>query len=162
MTAAERFERHTIPEPNSGCLLWTGVVSSNGYGTFRIGPSGPSTSAHRAAWILRHGSIARGLCVLHRCDVRSCVNTEHLFLGTNADNSTDMARKGRGVRGSMPPRVKRCGHRYGAYVRFRSRRYWGGVYDTPEEASLASSELLLALYARQVTLLTSRGGAAKE
>ncbi len=51
--------------------------------------------AHRLAWVEVHGPIPDGLCVLHICDVRNCVNVEHLFLGTLADNNKDKARKGR-------------------------------------------------------------------
>lgn len=51
--------------------------------------------AHRASWELHNGPVPEGLMVLHHCDVRNCVNPEHLFLGTNKDNLEDCARKGR-------------------------------------------------------------------
>jgi hypothetical protein len=54
---------------------------------------------HRAAWIAENGSIPEGLSVLHKCDVPACINLDHLFLGTNADNLADMAAKGRSCRG---------------------------------------------------------------
>jgi len=90
----ERFEANYIPEPNSGCFLWTASVHvRTGYG--KIGLNKHSILAHRAAWMLYRGEIPEGLCVLHRCDVRSCVRPEHLFLGTRASNFQDMVAKGR-------------------------------------------------------------------
>ena len=79
---------------DSGCLLWQGAKSGSGYGSLSIG--GRITSAHRAAWEAAKGPIGdRAMFVLHRCDVRLCVEIDHLFLGTNADNVSDMMRKGR-------------------------------------------------------------------
>ena len=54
--------------------------------------------AHRYIWIKTYGPIPEKLCVLHSCDNRKCINSEHLFLGTNEDNMNDMFKKGRGNR----------------------------------------------------------------
>lgn len=51
---------------------------------------------HRIAWSLKHGNPSNELCVLHKCDNPPCCNTEHLFLGTRADNNADRDKKGRG------------------------------------------------------------------
>lgn len=76
------------------CWLWTGCISgSNHYGAFRY--QGRMQPSHRVAWILKHGEIGDGLCVLHRCDNPPCVNPDHLFLGTQSDNMVDMVGKGR-------------------------------------------------------------------
>jgi len=87
------FERNFIPEPNSGCFLWIGTIIPKGYGHFKC--DGKTFRAHRYSWELENGKIPDGLHVLHRCDIRSCVNVDHLFLGTNADNMADRGRKGR-------------------------------------------------------------------
>ena len=79
------------------CWLWHGLrgkaTNPRKYGGFCINKV--MYSAHRIAWALNHGPIPAGLQVLHKCDVPSCVNPSHLFLGTNKDNMADKARKGR-------------------------------------------------------------------
>lgn len=77
------------------CWYWTGGIDSSGYGRCARSRYG-EVRAHRLAWRLWYGAPPADLKVLHRCDVRSCVNPDHLFLGTQADNVRDMNEKGRG------------------------------------------------------------------
>lgn len=96
MTAIELFER-CIPEPNSGCWLWEGVISPNGYGQIsKYGPPTQTFYAHRLSWQAHHGAIPDKMFVCHHCDVRSYINPDHLFVGTARDNLVDMYNKGRG------------------------------------------------------------------
>lgn len=88
-----RLEERSVPITETGCLLWLGSVDTHGYGVFGEYPG--ERRAHRIAYRLRYGSIPKGLFVCHKCDVPSCINTDHLFLGTAKDNSVDMVKKGR-------------------------------------------------------------------
>jgi hypothetical protein len=92
--------------PESGCWIWM-RGRANGYGKLRRDDSS-MIYAHRISWALYHGPIPAGIFVLHRCDVRCCVNPAHLFLGTAADNLADMDKKGRRVtpRGEIHCRSK--------------------------------------------------------
>lgn len=104
---SERFERKFIPEPNSGCWLWTGSVDSKGYGQIRMPGKARQGRLRYATHIsleLAGHEIPDGLEACHHCDNPCCVNPDHLFVGTHQDNMRDSWRKGRA---SKPPLAKK-------------------------------------------------------
>lgn len=86
------------------CWIWTGSVTNSGYGQIKIGnrkdPGGRrGKRVHRLLYEAIHGDISEDVVCCHKCDVRLCVNPDHIFLGTREDNQKDMASKGRAAKG---------------------------------------------------------------
>jgi hypothetical protein len=90
---AVEFEARFIPEPNTGCWIWTAPLSTQGYGWFRC--NGQRMHAHRFSLQHFKGPIPEGLYALHTCDNRWCVNPEHLYAGTQSENIRDCVTRGR-------------------------------------------------------------------
>ena len=81
----KRFESSYTKSPN-GCWNWDASLNQ-GYGSFQV--DGKRTGAHRFSYEFYVGRIPKGMLVLHKCNNRMCVNPDHLYLGTYADNVQD-------------------------------------------------------------------------
>lgn len=95
-----RFHSKYETEPNTGCWLWSDALDVYGYGRLQI--DGKARKAHQVSYELNYGPIPRGKIICHTCDVRCCVNPEHIFLGTWEENVRDMMSKGRNRPGGKP------------------------------------------------------------
>lgn len=92
--AVSRFWNNVTITDHTECWIWSGSrMTTQGYGRFSV--SRVAFRAHRFSWMLHNGPIPIGVFVCHACDITSCVNPAHLWLGTPADNVTDCTRKGR-------------------------------------------------------------------
>ena len=87
------YQRYRVTE--SGCWEWLGCKDVGGYG--RVTLKKTNRLAHRCMYEHMNGEIPDGAHICHKCDNRSCINPEHLYLGTHQDNMKDRDAKGRGV-----------------------------------------------------------------
>lgn len=94
-----RLLGNSIPEPNSGCWLFTGYIDELGYGIIAE-TKHKRIKAHRASHAVFKCEIPDGMDIMHSCDVRCCVNPDHLSICSHQENMADMARKGRARNGS--------------------------------------------------------------
>ena len=78
---------------SSGCIEWTGTIGSHGYGVINIG--GDVFCVHRLSYVLSNGEPPEDDFVLHKCGNRKCINTIHLYSGSQVDNMRDMVKHGR-------------------------------------------------------------------
>lgn len=100
-----------VRKNEGGCWIWIGSLSNKGYGQLGVGRRDEGlVTAHR--WSYEHfiGPIPDGLWVLHHCDVKACVNPEHLYVGTLEDNMRDVVERGRSKK--IPPTACKNGHEY--------------------------------------------------
>ena len=93
------IEECSMPVTETGCWIWFASHTKIGYGLFsyKDGNRQRARVAHRVSWEHFRGPIPKGLMVCHKCDVKACVNPDHLFLGTDRDNALDKFKKGRAI-----------------------------------------------------------------
>ena len=99
-----RFWRRVDKREPDECWPWQGAPNEDGYGQFRL--AGVNMGAHRASWIIHNGPVPGDLWALHRCNVRICINPDHLYLGDNDANVRDRGGAGHHLQGERHPMVK--------------------------------------------------------
>lgn len=106
----EYIKDHVEMIPECGCWIWMPSLQTQGYGRIAFNQKNDKRKmlAHRTSYQIFKGNIPAGANVLHRCDMPSCVNPDHLFTGTQKDNMQDMIKKGRKF--SVYKDIKFCKH----------------------------------------------------
>lgn len=100
----ERFFDRFVPVPESGCWLWDAATDTNGYGQLSLNKT-KVIKTHRMSYEIHNGPVPDGLHVLHKCDIRCCVNPDHLYVGTHQQNMKDRDRK-HPARGERHPKAR--------------------------------------------------------
>lgn len=106
--AIKHIHAHSTPVTESGCWIWLGATDRDGYGYSRT--EGCTRKTHRLSYEVFKGPITLGLLVCHSCDIPSCVNPDHLWLGTQQENIQDAHKKGRARNGQKEKTHCKRGH----------------------------------------------------
>jgi hypothetical protein len=142
-----KVDRSSHPQ---GCWTWTASTNDDGYGWIGVTlislGKGVVRHAHRVAYMLEHGEVPDDRKVLHGCDNPSCVNPDHLFLGTQQDNIADMVAKGR-QSGTKPG---------------QSREGWGYKLGSEHRDAKLTEEDVLSIRSRYAAGQRTQGQLAEE
>lgn len=139
LPVSTRFWRKV--EKSDSCWIWVGAkIQKSSYGVINV--NGKPKLTHRVSYELAFGDIPDGMCVLHRCDVKPCVNPSHLFIGTKKDNSRDMVEKGRHYYQQKPE------------VIIRGERHYSKKY--PEKVNKGEKHGMSKLSEEQVTYIRQK------
>lgn len=140
----------TCATKENKCWIWKGKFFESGYPRFNF--HGKSFKGHRLAYQFTKGEIPKGMCVCHACDTPSCVNPEHLWLGSSKENTQDMIVKGRIVRLRSKHKDSACKYpgitfRKGkkskpwrARIMRNYQTIWQGEFETQELAHIARNK----------------------
>lgn len=102
---ARLLAENVMPIPECGCMIWMGSQVHD-YG--QLSHNFRTVRAHKASYELANGPVPKGLQVLHKCDVRLCVNPEHLYAGTHNDNMRDRQSRDRQAKGERCKKTLRA------------------------------------------------------
>lgn len=147
-TCEERFWSKVNRLGDQDCWEWPeGGRTTFGYGKFTY--KNKIIQAHRFSYQLHKGPIPKGMCICHTCDNPPCVNPNHLWAGTAADNSRDMVTKGRHPKlrrsvnkTGLPEGVTKNGKRYKALAWKDKKRHYLGTFDSPIAAGAAYQKFI--------------------
>lgn len=119
------------------CWLWKGgLFGTSGYGAFSNYPIANAVGAHRYSWELVNGKIPKGKWVLHKCNVKICVNPQHLYLGGGLENAADRVKAGTQPRGSKIGNSKLT---EAQVSEIQKRVRWGNGYKLAKEYGVCPS-----------------------
>lgn len=139
-TTEDSFKGRIAPDSESGCLLWTGSTTHNGYGRLWVGTK--NVRAHRYAWERVNGPIPEGLVIDHMCWNRACVNVEHMRLLTAGQNQQNRQGAQDGSKsGLRNVYLSKDKSKWRVSVRVSGKDIHGGYFTDKEEAARVAAEM---------------------